>query len=146
MSGEGQLLTGRVCLAAILAARWTPTHVGGLTLGADPISYAIANEAFRSGVPMDAFTVRKAPKGHGTASQVEGGLPTDARVVVIEDSMTSGGSALKAADVLVDYGVEIVGMLTLVDREEGGRERVEAAGYELISVYPASDLVSLAKA
>ena len=144
MSGEGQALVGQAGYEAILGAGWDPTHVGGMTLGADPIAYAIAGHAFRTGADWDAFTVRKEPKGHGTGSQVEGGLPNDARVVVIEDSMTSGSSALRAAEVLADYGVEILGILTLVDREEGGRDAVTGAGYDLVTVFRAAELVEAA--
>ncbi|MGI9625262.1 MAG: orotate phosphoribosyltransferase [Longimicrobiales bacterium] len=146
MSAEGQRLVGEVCLGAITDAGWTPSHIGGLTLGADPITYAIAHHSFGTESVLDGFTVRKAAKGNGTGRQIEGGLPKDADVIVIEDSVTSGGSALQAAQVLHDYGVNILGVLALVDREEGGRERIEDAGYKLVSVYRAKELVDVAAA
>ena len=145
MSAEGQALTGKVCWDALRASDWTFTHVGGLTMGADPVAYAIARESFAAGDPRDAFSVRKAPKGHGTGQQVEGGLPTDAHCLVVEDSMTSGGSALKAVDVLRAYGCTIAGILTLVDREEGGRERLEEAGLPLLSVFSGAELLEAAR-
>lgn len=144
MSGEGQRLVGEVCHQAITEAGWTPSHIGGLTLGADPITYGIAHYSVGTDSSLDGFTVRKAAKEHGTGRQIEGGLPEDATVVVIEDSVTSGGSALQAAQVLEDYGVTILGVLALVDREEGGRERIEEAGYPLVAVYRAKELVDVA--
>jgi orotate phosphoribosyltransferase len=141
MSAEGQYLTGRVCLAALQASGLQPTHVGGLTMGADPVSYAMARESFAQGAPMDGFSVRKTAKEHGTGQRVEGGLPTDAQCLVVEDSMTTGGSALKAIEALEEYGATVVGVLTLVDREEGGREKLEAAGYPLIAVYSGKELL-----
>jgi orotate phosphoribosyltransferase len=86
----------------------------------------------------------KAAKEHGTGQRVEGGLPTDARCLVVEDSMTTGGSALKAIEALEEHGATVVGVLTLVDREEGGREKLEAAGYPLIAVYSGKELLEAA--
>lgn len=141
MSAEGQHLVGRVALGAIRDAGWDPEWVGGLTLGADPVAYAIAHRSFHEGPSIDAFTVRKTPKDHGTGRQIEGGLPAGARVVLLEDSVTSGGSALKAAEVVVAHGADVLGVLALVDREEGGRAAIEGAGYPFITVFRAADLV-----
>lgn len=145
MSAEGQLLTGRVCLDALAASGLEVTHVGGLTMGADPVSYAVARESFVRGVPLDGFSVRKQAKEHGTGQRIEGGLPKGARCLVVEDSMTTGGSALKAIEALREFGAEVVGVLTLVDREEGGRERLEAAGFPLISVFTGKELLEAAR-
>ena len=141
MSGEGQCLVGEVCYSAIREAGWAPDFVGGMTLGADPIAYAIAHHATRAGHVLDAFTVRKRPKGHGTARQVEGGLPVGGKVVVIEDSVTSGGSLLEALEVVVGHGAVVLGVLALVDREEGGGERLAQAGYDFRPVFTAKDLL-----
>ena len=141
MSGEGQVLVGEVCHQAIEEAGWEPSFVGGMTLGADPIAYSIASHATRVGRTLDAFTVRKRPKGHGTGRQIEGGLPTGAKVVVVEDSVTTGGSLLKALDVVVGHGAVVLGVLTLVDRQEGGAERLARAGYDFRAVFAAPDLV-----
>lgn len=145
MSAEGQVLTGRVCMDVLEASDIRPTHVGGLTMGADPVTYAIARESFLRGRPLDGFSVRKQAKEHGTGQRIEGGLPQDARCLVVEDSMTSGGSALKAIDALLEYGVEVVGVLTLVDREEGGRQRLQDAGYALLAVYTGPELLEAAR-
>ncbi|HSR42496.1 MAG TPA: hypothetical protein VLL48_09995, partial [Longimicrobiales bacterium] len=75
MSAEGQFLTGKVCRQVISESGWEASHVGGPTMGADPVAYAIAHESWVAGEPMDAFSVRKEPKGHGTGQQVECGLP-----------------------------------------------------------------------
>lgn len=141
MCGEGQVLVGDVCWRAIEEARWEPDFVGGMTLGADPVAYAIANHATRSGRTLDAFTVRKEPKGHGTGRQIEGGLPAGARVVVVDDTVTSGGSLLASVQVVVRHGAIVVGVLALVDREEGGRELLRGAGFDLRAVFAAKDLV-----
>ncbi len=140
MSAEGQALVGHVALDLIQESGLAPTHVGGLTMGADPVSYAIAHRSFLDGRPLDAFSVRKKAKEHGTGQRIEGGLPTDARVLVIEDAVTSGGSALMAIEAVRAHGATVVGVLTLVDREEGGRELIEAEGTPLVSVFTGVEL------
>ncbi len=145
MSPEGQLLIGRVGLAALRETGWPVDSVGGLTLGADPISYAIAHasaleaEAGTGGM-VRSFTVRKEAKQHGTGKLIEGPFQAGDKVVVVEDVITTGGSALKAVEAIRAAGGEILGVLALVDREEGGREALEAAGLNVISLATASDL------
>ena len=141
MSGAGQLLIGRLGLEALDAAGWAPDAVGGLTLGADPVAYAIAHAAARAGRTLDAFTVRKEAKGHGTGRRIEGGLRPESEVVVVEDVVTSGDSALRASQVLEEAGARVRGVLTLVDREDGGRDRLQNAGYPLVALYPVSELL-----
>lgn len=141
MTGEGQILVGEVCFEAIQEAGWAPEFVGGMTLGADPVAYAIAHHATRTGAALDAFTVRKEAKGHGTGRQIEGGLAPGARVVVVEDSVTTGGSLLRALDVVAAHGAIILGVLALVDRQEGGAERLAAAGYDFRAVFSARELL-----
>jgi len=111
-------------------------------MGADPVAYALAHRSWLEGQPLDAFSVRKKPKDHGTGQQVEGGLPQGARCLVIEDSMTTGSSALQAVDVLERFGATVAAVMTLVDREEGARTRIEEAGYPLISVVTATELLA----
>src|SRR4051812_24133457 len=96
MSPEGQLLVGRVGLQTIRDAGWDAAAVGGLTLGADPIAYAICHASASTPRPLRSFTVRKEAKAHGTGKQVEGPLSSGDRVVVVEDVITTGGSATKA--------------------------------------------------
>lgn len=146
MSAEGQALVGRVCSDLLESAGIEPTHVGGLTLGADPITYAIAHESWSRGRPWDGFTVRKSAKDHGTGRRIEGGLPEDARVVVVEDTMTTGRSARSAVDVVQEHGAEVLAVLVLVDRGEGGRERLESAGIPVLPVFTADELLEAAEA
>ena len=146
MTAQGQALTGRVCLRYLRDAALDPTHVGGLTMGADPISYAIARQSWDEGTPIDAFSVRKDPKDYGTRRRIEGGLPRGAKVVVIEDAMTTGLSTLKAIKAVEQHGAHVLSVLALVDREEGARERIAAAGYSAIFVFPARELLAAARA
>jgi len=142
MHPEGLSLIGPLGLHAIGERGWHPDSVGGLTLGADPVSYAIAYASQLAGMPTRAFTVRKEAKSHGTGKLVEGAYESGDRVVVIEDVITTGGSALKAVEVLRAAGAHVVGVLSVVDREEGGRETLEAAGLEVASLALASEIVA----
>jgi len=147
MSPEGQLLIGRLGLAAVKATGWQVDAVGGLTLGADPIAYAIAHasalEAERgAGEMVRAFTVRKEAKQHGTGRLIEGPFVAGDRIAVVEDVITTGGSALKAVEAIKAAGGIVVGVLALVDREEGGREAIEATGLPVHSLVSASALLS----
>jgi orotate phosphoribosyltransferase len=144
MTAEGQALIGQLGWEAIREAGLTPTHVGGMTLGADPVAYAMAHRSWLEGTPVDAFTVRKAAKEHGTGQRIEGGLPAGARVVVVEDSMTTGGSALQAIEVLRQADVEVLAVLTVVDREEGGASHLLGAGVpRILSLVTARELLAL---
>lgn len=141
MSGQGQLLIGRVALDALDEAGWRPAAVGGLTLGADPVAYSIAHSATLAGRTLDAFTVRKEPKGHGTGRRIEGGFASGMDVVVVEDVVTSGESALRAIRAVEEEGGRVLGVLAVVDREEGGRERLQEQGYRLVSLFTAGELL-----
>jgi orotate phosphoribosyltransferase len=141
MSGTGQLLIGRAGLAALAARDWEPDVIGGLTLGADPVAYAIAHAAADAGRALDAFTVRKQPKGHGAGRRIEGGFQSGMRVVVCEDTITTGGSALTAIEAVQSEGGEVIGVLALVDREEGGRAAIEDAGYAVHTLFTARELL-----
>jgi orotate phosphoribosyltransferase len=145
MSAEGQYLIGRVGLAAIQASGLEPTHVGGLTMGADPIAYAIAHASWVAGAPLDAYSVRKQAKEHGTGQRIEGGLPTGARCLMVEDAMTTGGSTLKAIEAVQEHGAEVVGVLTLVNRSEDAQARFAKQGLPLISVFRGPELLEAAK-
>ncbi|ODT25470.1 orotate phosphoribosyltransferase [Microbacterium sp. SCN 69-37] len=114
--------------------------VGGLTLGADPIANAVMHASVAAGTPVDAFVVRKEPKDHGRGRQIEGAEVTGKRVVIVEDTSTTGGSPLKAAEVVAAAGAEIVAVVTVVDRKTGAQAAVEAAGYEWRSIIDLDDL------
>lgn len=150
MHPEGQLLIGRVGLATLKASGWTVDSVGGLTLGADPIAYAIAHASALAaeqgrGEMVRGFTVRKEAKQHGTGKLIEGPFQPGDHVVVVEDVITTGGSALKAVEAVRAAGGTVVGVLALVDRQEGGREALEAAGLQVLSLVTAEQLLPLIK-
>jgi orotate phosphoribosyltransferase len=144
MSAEGQALVGRVAFETIRGAGLDVEWIGGLTMGADPISYAIAHRSWLEGHPLNAFSVRKEVKEYGTTRQIEGGLPSDARVLVVEDAITSGGSALRAIDAVTAHGSQVLGVLALVDREEGGRQVVENLDIPVTRLFTASELLATA--
>jgi len=144
MCAEGQLLVGQVCYELIRTAGLTPTHVGGLTMGADPIAYAIAHRSIMEGAPIDGFSVRKKAKEHGTGQRVEGGVTADARCLMIEDSMSTGKSTLAAVEVLREMGVDVVGVLTLVDRSEDATGFFADQGLVLHSVFTGAELLDAA--
>ena len=145
MCAEGQFLVGHVAYALLREHGWDPTHVGGLTMGADPVSYAIAHRSWLEGKPVDAFSVRKKAKEHGTGQRIEGGLPENARCILVEYSMTTGGSALAAAEAIREHGALILGVFTLVDRQEGGLERLSAAGLPLLAAFAGPELLDAAR-
>jgi orotate phosphoribosyltransferase len=140
MSAEGMVLIGRMGLAAIRAAGWRPRAIGGLTMGADPVAYAIAAASYGSDLRMDAFSVRKEAKPHGTGQQIEGNFLVGDEVVVVEDVITSGGSAQKAIAAVEAAGGRVVGVLAVVDREQGGRGALEGGGRSVVCLTTASEL------
>jgi orotate phosphoribosyltransferase len=142
MSPDGLALIGPLGLAALASSGWHVSAVGGLTLGADPVTYAIAYASALAGTPLRAFTVRKEAKAHGTGRLIEGPFREGDRVAVIEDVITTGGSALRAADAIRAAGGVVAGVLALVDREEGGREALLAAGLPVLALAKAADIVA----
>jgi len=142
MSPDGLALIGTLGLLQI-REHWRVDSVGGLTLGADPISYAISYASNDSEVPLRAFTVRKEAKTHGAGKLIEGPFRSGDRSVVVEDVITTGGSALKAISAVREAGGTVVGVLALVDREEGGREAIQAEGISVISLVTAHELLPL---
>ena len=144
MSPEGLTIVGPLAREALRAAGWGVQAVGGLTLGADPVSYAVAYASALAGddPPLRAFTVRKEAKAHGTGRLIEGPFRAGDRVAVIEDVITTGGSALRAVDAVRAAGGEVAGVLAVVDREEGGREAIEARGLAVRALVRARDVLA----
>jgi orotate phosphoribosyltransferase len=142
MSPDGLALIGPLALAALHEVDWRVHAIGGLTLGADPISYAIAYASAETASPLRAFTVRKAAKAHGTGRLIEGPFREGDRVAVIEDVITTGGSALRAVEAVRAAGGSVAGVLALVDREEGGRDVLVSAGLPVVTLARASDIVA----
>ncbi len=142
MSPDGLALIGPLALAAMTTMGWTIDSVGGLTLGADPVSYAIAYASATTPAPIRAFTVRKEAKAHGTGQLIEGPFRPGDHVAVVEDVITTGASALRAVEAVRAAGGIITGVLAVVDREEGGREAIEiATGVQVVSLVRGSELV-----
>ena len=143
LTAEGHVLVGRLLFERVRRIRPLVRGVGGLTLGADPIASAVALTSFLENEPVDAFIVRKEPKGHGTGQWIEGRktIPDGSRVVVIEDVVTTGGSALKAIERCRVESPEPVACLALVDRLEGGREAIEAQGVPLQALFTRADFL-----
>ena len=114
--------------------------VGGLTMGADPIASAVLHQGAALGRNYDAFVVRKEPKDHGRGKQVEGPDLDGKRVVVLEDTSTTGGSPLRAIEALEKVGAQVVGVAVVVDRNTGAKEKIEAAGYPYFYAVGLADL------
>jgi orotate phosphoribosyltransferase len=114
--------------------------VGGMTMGADPIATAVMHQGAARGLAYDAFVVRKEPKDHGRGRQVEGPDVAGKRVVVLEDTSTTGGSPLKAIEALRAVGAEVAAVAVVVDRDTGAREVIEAAGVPYLAAIGLKDL------
>ena len=142
MSPDGLALIGPIALTALQNTGWKVDAVGGLTLGADPISYAIAYASTLTNRLIRAFTVRKEAKAHGTGRLIEGPFHPGDTVAIIEDVITTGGSALRAVEAVRAAGGIVAGVLALVDREEGGREAILSAGLEVVALTLASEIVA----
>jgi orotate phosphoribosyltransferase len=134
MSPEGMRLIGTLALEKIQSAGWNPDSIGGLTLGADPVSFAISYASADTEKPLRAFTVRKEPKTHGTGNLIEGPFSVHDRVVVIEDVITTGKSALQAIEAVRRLGADVAGVLAVVDREEGGIQTIRSSGCEVVAL------------
>jgi orotate phosphoribosyltransferase len=142
LNAEGGWLIGEQLLDAIVAQGWKPAGVGGLTLGADPLATATAIAAWHRGIACSAFIVRKEAKEHGTGKQIElaGDIPEGATVVVLDDSVTTGGSTLKAVEAVRRAGFHVCGAACVVDRQEGAHDLLAAAGVELVSLFTLDQL------
>lgn len=141
LTAEGHWLVGKLMFAGVRSKFSHAVGVGGLTMGADPLASAVSLVSFLGQAPLQAFLVRKEPKGHGTGQWIEGlsSLPAGAPVVIVEDVITTGGSTIKAIERARAEGLNPVGAFTLVDRQEGGREAIEATGVQVVSLFARSD-------
>jgi orotate phosphoribosyltransferase len=143
LHARGAELTGRVFLELIQQQGWQPQAVGGLTMGADPIVVATSVSSSQMGGPIHGFLVRKAEKAHGMGRRVEGFQEKGARVVIVDDVCTTGGSTIQAIEAAREFGFNITGVACLVERlEAGGRPAVEkaAAPAPFISVFSSNDV------
>jgi orotate phosphoribosyltransferase len=126
LDGAAAPLVGRVMRE--LVADWDFDAVGGLTLGADPVAVAMLHAAAAEGGRLDAFVVRKSEKAHGLHKKIEGTDVAGRRVLVVEDTSTTGGSVQQAIDAVREAGGEVVGVAVIVDRDTGAKEKIEAQG------------------
>jgi orotate phosphoribosyltransferase len=140
MSAQGLEVTGLLGVSMIAEANWNAQLVGGLTLGADPVAYSISVASCKTPPILDAFVVRKESKGHGTGKRIEGCFTKGSRVVVVEDVITTGGSALTAIKAVEAARGVVVGVLCVVDRMESGRAAIERAGYPVLAMATIRDL------
>lgn len=139
LDAKGSRLTGEVFFEEIQQRGWNPRAIGGLTMGADPIVTAVSVVSGE----LDGFLVRKAEKQHGTGQRIEGFREKGARVVIVDDVCTTGGSTIQAIEAARDFGFEVVGVMCLVEREEHkGRPNVEreAAPAPFVSLFTASEV------
>lgn len=139
LSATGAALVGELFLDAL--AETGISGVAGLTLGADPIVSAIVTLAGTRDMRLDGFLVRKEAKGHGTARRIEGPWRPGLRVAVVDDTLTTGSSSLAAAAAVEEAGSEVTGIYALIDREQGAREALAAAGYKLTVLFTARELL-----
>ncbi|MCX5832679.1 MAG: orotate phosphoribosyltransferase [Deltaproteobacteria bacterium] len=138
---EGMNLIGMIIFAMLADA--DVSAAGGLTLGADPIANALSLISYQRGKPIKSFIIRKDVKGHGTKSAVEGDVRPGEKVAIIDDVITTGGSTLTAIERAREAGLIIERVVTLVDREEGGRENILRQVARVDAVFTRSDIMSL---
>ena len=144
LDAEGAYLTGKLMYEIIAEMSEKVSGAGGLTLGADPIATAVSIASFEAKNPIPAFIIRKEPKGHGTGQWLEGtkNLEAGANVVILEDVVTTGGSSLEAVKRAEESGLNVLMILTLVDRCEGGRENIEKEGYKLKALFEKKEVAA----
>jgi orotate phosphoribosyltransferase len=139
LNGEGLYCLARVILDQLQGE--DVDAVGGMTIGADPIAAAVSVLGTCYGMKLDAFLVRKERKERGTQQRVEGPLSEGQRVVILEDVITTGGSSLAAIEAVEqERGAQVVRVIAMVDRLQGGRENLAGEGYELTSIFSIHDL------
>lgn len=131
---QGANVIAEGMLDVMQAAGPLPEAVGGMAIGADPITASIITLAGQRDLPLKGFMVRKEPKGHGMGRQVEGPVRAGQRVVIVEDVITSGGSALKAVDAAREFGLEVERVIAIIDRLAGGEEAFREKGLELTTL------------
>lgn len=144
LDAEGAYLCGMLLYDLICSADMKIKGVGGMTLGADPLVTAVSIVSYLEGASLPAFIVRKEPKSHGTENYIEGkkNLPAGARVALLEDVVTTGGTLLQVIERVKSQGFEVGLVATIVDRQEGGAEALAAQGYKLLAVFTREELLA----
>jgi orotate phosphoribosyltransferase len=143
LNPEGASLLGKLLVEKLVESFPDVQVVGGMTLGADPLVSAVALTSHLEGNPLPAFIIRKEPKRHGTQAWIEGfrNLKAGMKAAILEDVVTTGGSSLTAAKKAEEAGLKVVAVISVVDREEGGREAIESAGYRFETLFTKSELL-----
>ena len=143
LTAEGHALVGEL-MFGLLSQLPVCEAVGGVELGGCPLASAVSLVSFQRGRPLNALYVRKAKKDHGTTKLVEGdkSLKPGLKVALLEDVVTTGGSSLKAVESLKEAGARVVGIVALVDRQEGGAETIRGAGLPLVTLATRADFIS----
>ena len=140
LDAHGAMLVGRAILERLRGHGSLPHAVGGMSIGADPVTGAVVTMAGVEGVPLKGFMVRKEAKGHGLQKYIEGPVEPGQRVVIVEDVVTTGGSSLLAIDRAVEFGLVVERLVAVIDRLAGGREALAARGIPLESLVTIRDL------
>lgn len=138
---EGMHLVGGIIYDMVQAS--SPAGIGGLTLGADPIAAAVAYTSYLKGHPIEAFVIRKTAKAHGTMQWVEGNVKAGDRVIIVDDVITTGKSTIEAVGRAKEAGLEIVKVVAMIDRQEGGRENIEALGLTVEAVVTREEVMEI---
>ena len=143
LTAEGHALIGEL-MFDLLTQLPECEAVGGVELGGCPLASAVSLVSFQRGRPLNALYVRKAKKDHGTTKLVEGdkSLKPGLKVALLEDVVTTGGSSLKAVASLQEAGAQVVGIVALVDRLEGGAETIRATGLPLVTLATRKDFIA----
>lgn len=140
LEASGAMLVGQAVLARLQQLGPLPDAVGGMSIGADPITAAVVTMAGVAGLPLQGFMIRKEPKGHGLGRYVEGPVSAGQRVVILEDVVTTGGSSLTAIDRAQEFGLTVERVVTLIDRLAGGRDAFAARGIPMEAMLTIRDL------
>jgi orotate phosphoribosyltransferase len=136
---EGAYLCGKIFLEML--NDFKVDAVGGYSIGADPIVTAIAVLSHQANIPIPAFIIRKEEKSHGTGKIIEGNFPKNGKVAIFDDVITSGGSILRGAAQVEKHGGKVEVVMAVLDREEGGREKIQAAGYKFLSIFTKKEFI-----
>ena len=139
LDSVGAKLIGEGILELLQHRSALPQAVGGMSIGADPITAAVITVAAYQNIPLKGFMVRKQSKGHGTNQFVEGPVTAGDHVVIVEDVVTTGGSSLEAIEKVEALGAAVDGVITIIDRLEGGKEMFESKGYFLTPLFTIRD-------
>ena len=137
LDAQGSRLVGEGILE--LLGERLPAAVGGMSIGADPITAAVVTMAGVRNLPLRGFMVRKEPKGHGTGRYLEGPVQPGEEVVIVEDVVTTGGSSLTAIERCEEFGLKVLRVIAIIDRLEGGEAAFAARGYQLSSLFSIRD-------